>query len=218
MCKGLTGFCVPSVSMGQSGGAMGRRTAGNPGGDAGGNAGRDQGGKERRRWRGNGCRLPGPVLGRWSRAWGCGLRPGGLVGQATSRWGIYGGRGSGKRAGRFGGRQYRLSTPILHPSENITDLAGTGPWFGGIRRRTQGGDKSGGRQEGRRGGRMNREEGQAGRWAPAEGCGTGQDGGDMVTGGWRERSGVVDWLGRCPRRRNDGRGTREAGWFLHPTG
>lgn len=160
----------------------------------------------------------GPVLGRWRTARGCGLRPGGRVGQATSRWGIYGGRGSGKRAGRFGGRQYRLSTPILHPSENITDLAGAGPWFGGIRRRTQGGDKSDGRQGGRRGGRLNREEGPAGRWAPAEGCGTGQDGGDMVTGGWRERSGVVDWLGRCPRRRNDGRGTREAGWFLHPTG
>lgn len=71
----------------------------------------------------------GPVLGRWRTARGCRLRPGGLVGQATSRWGIYGGRGSGKMAGRFGGRQYRLSTPILHPSENITDLADRqGPW------------------------------------------------------------------------------------------
>lgn len=162
--QGIGGFLCSFCVDGAIWEAMGRRPAGNVGRDAGGNAGRDQGGKERRRWRGNGCRLPGPVLGRWSRAWGCGLRPGGLVGQATSRWGIYGGRGSGKRAGRFGGRQYRLSTPILHPSENITDLAGTGPWFGGIRRRTQGGAKSDGRQ-----GTAGREDepgkGQAGRWA-----------------------------------------------------
>lgn len=92
----------------------------------------------------------GPVLGRWSRAWGCGLRPGGLVGQATSRWGDLWGRGSGKRAGRFGGRQYRLSTPILHPSENIRiwlaqahGLAGSG---GGHRAGTRavGGKRDGG--------------------------------------------------------------------------
>ena len=39
----------------------------------------------------------------------------------------------------------------------------------------------------------------------------------MAAGGWRERSGAVDWLGRCPRRRNDGkqgRGTGEAGCGL----
>lgn len=65
---------------------------------------------------------------------------------------------------------------------------------------------------------MNREEGQAGRWAPAEGCGTGQDGGDMVTGGWRERSGAVDWLGRYPRRRNGGRGGMGGGMVPPPHG
>ena len=115
MCKGLTGFCVPSVSMGQSGGAMGRRTAGNLGGDAGGNDGRDQGGKERRRWRGNGCRLPGPVLGRWSRAWGCGLRPGGLVGQATSRWGIYGAGVAEKGPGGLGDASIDYPLPFSTP-------------------------------------------------------------------------------------------------------
>lgn len=49
---------------------MGRRTAGNLGGDAGGNGGRDQGGKERRRWAGAGAMEDG--LGLRAAAWGPG--------------------------------------------------------------------------------------------------------------------------------------------------
>lgn len=104
-----------AVSVGQSGGEMGRRTAGNLGGDAGGNAGRDQGGKERRRWRGNGCRLPGPVLGRWRTARGCGLRPGGLVGQATSRRGIYGAGVTEKGPGGLGDASIDYPLPFSTP-------------------------------------------------------------------------------------------------------
>lgn len=192
--------------------------------------GQEDGGQSGRRcrgqWREGSGRQRAAALGR---CWDDGGQPGAAAcglgawwGKLPADGGIYGAGVAEKGPGGLG------DASIDYPLPFSTSLRTSGfgwrrpmvcRWAGGGHRAgLAAGDKSDGRQGGRRGGRLNREEGPAGRWAPAEGCGTGQDGGDMVTGGWRERSGVVDWLGRCPRRRNDGRGTREAGWFLHPTG